>query len=74
MPKSSVAAAAELRSLLRERRVTARDVVASLERSEAWISRRLNNHIPLVIDDYTLIKEAIEQIALDRASSEPAHV
>ena len=62
MPYSNAEAAAELRQLLKERPLSARRLAAELGKTEAWMSRRLNNDVPMRIDDYALLKSAITAV------------
>lgn len=63
MPNSNESAALELKTMIFSSRLTSRTVAQHLNVTESWLSRRLSGVVGLQIDDYTLIKLAIENLS-----------
>lgn len=69
MPENSSSAAAELRDLMKSHGVLGLEVAAAVDQNTAWVSRRLSAKVPMRIEDYALLKNAIYQVAEEKASA-----
>ena len=52
--------AGEIRAEMARQRITQRDVARRLEVIEAWLSRRLNGHVSLNLDELEQISKALQ--------------
>lgn len=63
MPENSLSAATELRDLMKSRGVLGIEVAAAINQNTAWVSRRLSATVPMRIEEYALLKNAIYKVA-----------
>lgn len=53
------AAAEELRQLLRLHGITNRELAGACGRSEFWVGKRINGHVPIDLDDLEVLSRAL---------------
>ena len=63
MPSTNAEAAAELEAMRKERDLSYGWIARRIGKNELWVRRKLNGSVFMKIDDYTLLKNAIDAVA-----------